>query len=55
MRYELKLGVLTTAVALALGLTACGGGDKKAEGKAAGGAVATLPANKTTLVMNNVY
>ena len=32
MRYELKLGVLTTAVALALGLTACGGGDKKAEG-----------------------
>ena len=34
-------------------MTACGGGEKKAEGKAAGGAVATLPANKTTLVMNN--
>ena len=53
MRNELKLGVLTAAVALALGLTACGGGEKKAEGKAAGGAVATLPANKTTLVINN--
>ena len=55
MRYELKVGVLTAALALALGLTACGGsgGEKKADGKAAGGAVATLPANKTTLVMNN--
>ncbi len=29
MRYELKIGVLTAAIALALGLTACGGGDKK--------------------------
>ena len=55
MRYELKVGVLTAALALALGLTACGGsgGEKKADGKAAGGAVATLPANKTTLVINN--
>ena len=55
MRNELKLGVLTAALALALGLTACGGsgGEKKADGKAAGGAVATLPANKTTLVINN--
>ena len=53
MRYELKLGVLTAAVALALGLTACGGGDKKpADGKSAT-AAASLPANKTTLVVNN--
>ena len=53
MRYELKLGVLTAAVALALGLTACGGGDKKpADGKSAT-AASSLPANKTTLVINN--
>ena len=53
MRYELKLGVLTAVVALALGLTACGGGDKKpADGKSAT-AAASLPANKTTLVINN--
>ena len=55
MRYELKLGVLSAAVALALGLSACGGsgGEKKADGKAVGGAVAAMPANKTTLVVNN--
>ena len=43
MRYELKLGVLTAAVALALGLTACGGGDKKpADGKSATAAASLL-------------
>ena len=53
MRYELKIGVLTAAIALALGLTACGGGDKKTDGKAAGSVAANLPANKATLVINN--